>query len=156
MSSASTRAPRTGSTKKSAHSSRRRPAPASRSTRLRAAPPPRKWKSRSPGRLVGLFVIFVLLFGGMAARLVVLQVFEGPRFRSLAERQREGVIEFPARRGANFDRNGQSLAVSLDYSMIVTDPAHVENITEASAKLSKILGIPEAEIAPKLAGAVPE
>ncbi len=102
---------------------------------------------------MAVFVIFTLLFAGMGVRLVTLQVVEAPRFSALAANQRERVIEFPARRGAIFDRNGESLAVSLDYSMIFTDPAHVEDVAAAAEALAPILKMPVAELALKLSGA---
>jgi cell division protein FtsI (penicillin-binding protein 3) len=86
----------------------------------------------------------------MAVRLVMVQIVDAARYEALALRQRERVIEFPARRGAIFDRNGESLAVSLDYSMIFTDPAHVEDAATAADKLAKILHLPAGELRLKL------
>lgn len=91
----------------------------------------------------------------MAVRLVTLQILDASRYERLAENQRERVIAFPARRGAIFDRNGESLAVSLDYEMIFVDPAHVEDIELVAASLAPVLDIPAEELVPKLAGAVP-
>ena len=101
---------------------------------------------------MAVFVIFTLLFLGMGVRLVTLQIIEAPRFTALAANQRERVIEFPARRGAIFDRNGESLAVSLDYSMIFTDPAHVEDVAAAAEALAPILKVPVSELAFRLSG----
>ena len=60
-------------------------------------------------RLVALFVAFVLVFTAMAARLVMLQVVQAPAYAKLASSQRQTVIEYPARRGAIFDREGEPL-----------------------------------------------
>jgi cell division protein FtsI (penicillin-binding protein 3) len=86
-----------------------------------------------------VFVIFTLLFGAMATRLVMVQIVEAPKFRELAARQRERLIEFPARRGAIFDRNGESLAVSLGTQMVFVDPAHVTDPIGGADKLAKLL-----------------
>jgi len=100
-----------------------------------------------------MFCVMTLLFAGMAVRLVMVQIVEADRYTALAAQQRERVIEFPARRGAIFDRNGESLAVSLDYSMVFTDPAHVADPAGAAQKLSKILKVPAGELAMKLSAA---
>lgn len=104
---------------------------------------------------MALFCIFTLLFGAMAVRLVMLQIVDASRYEALASRQRERVIEFPATRGAIFDRNGESLAVSLDYSMIFTDPAHVDDVDSTAKELGRVLKMKPAELAAKLRGAVP-
>ena len=106
---------------------------------------------------MAVFVVFALAFAAMSIRLVFLQIVDGPRFRELAARQRERVVEFPARRGAIFDRNGQSLAVSLDYQMIFTDPAHVEpdDVAAAATQLAPLVDLPPHELAARLTGAVP-
>lgn len=91
----------------------------------------------------------------MGARLVMVQIVEAPKFQELAARQRERVIEFPARRGAIFDRNGESLAISLGLTMVFTDPKHVTDPVGAAAKLAGILKEDPAELAAKLRGSVP-
>jgi cell division protein FtsI/penicillin-binding protein 2 len=115
--------------------------------------PRRRVKSKTPGRLVGVFVIFTLLFGLMAARLVMVQIVEAPKFRELAARQRERVIAFPARRGAIFDRNGESLAISLGTQMVFTDPAHVTDPIGGAEKVARVLNLDPAEIQAKMSAA---
>lgn len=112
-------------------------------------------KSKTPGRLVGVFVIFSLLFAGMAARLVVVQIVEAPKFKELAARQRERVIAFPARRGAIFDRNGESLAISLGTQMIFVDPAHVTDPVGGATKLAELLHEDPVALEVKMRGTVP-
>lgn len=102
-----------------------------------------------------MFVIFSLLFIAMAARLVMVQIVEAPKFDALAARQRERVIDFPARRGVIFDRNGESLAISLGHAMVFTDPAHVEDPIAAAAELAKVLKEDPVLLEAKLRGAIP-
>ncbi|MDQ3963056.1 MAG: penicillin-binding protein 2 [Actinomycetota bacterium] len=102
-----------------------------------------------------MFVIFSLLFVAMGVRLVTLQIVDGARYEQLAARQRERVIPFPARRGAIFDRNGESLAVSLDHEMVFADPAHVEDVERLAGSLAPLIDVPVKELIPKLVGAVP-
>ena len=101
---------------------------------------PQRRRSRSPGRLVALFLLLSLTYAAMAGRLVVLQVVEGPAYARLAADQRERVIEFAARRGAILDRDGQALAVSVDMKTIFADPYFVEHPRRTARKLAPALG----------------
>lgn len=101
---------------------------------------PSQRRSRSPGRLIALFLLLALTYGAMAGRLVVLQVVEGPAYARLAADQRERVIEFAARRGAILDRDGHALAVSVDMKTIYADPYFVENPSRTAARLAPVLG----------------
>ncbi len=101
---------------------------------------PQRRRSRSPGRLIALFLLLSLTYLAMAGRLIVLQVVEGPAYARLAADQRERVIEFAARRGAILDRDGQALAVSVDMKTIYADPYFVENPRQTAARLAPVLG----------------
>lgn len=103
-------------------------------------------------RLVALFVVFVVTFGAMAARLVMLQVVQAPGYAKLASSQRETVIDFPARRGAIFDREGEPLAISVDLQTICVDPSLVKDAREAAAQLAPILGMEPVIVEGKLLG----
>jgi cell division protein FtsI/penicillin-binding protein 2 len=91
----------------------------------------------------------------MVFRLFVLQIVEAPAYAEIAANQRERIIEFPARRGVMFDRNGDALAMSVDLNMVYTDHIHVENIETAARKLSPLLGLPVRELEEKLTPSVP-
>src|SRR5918994_1083348 len=115
-----------------------RPAPSVKRTPPRARRS-RKNPSRSPRRLVVVFVLLALAFGGIGARLVMLQVVQNPEFARLAAAQRERDFVFPPHRGAIFDRNGESLGVAVELQTVFTDPTQVENAYEAAAKLAPVL-----------------
>jgi cell division protein FtsI (penicillin-binding protein 3) len=102
-----------------------------------------------------LFVIFIVAFGGMAMRLISLQIFEGPAYaeQAAAQRSREELI--PARRGAIFDRAGEPLAISVDLQTLWTDPSQVEDPSRTAAKLAPILGRDPIEIEASLIGTMP-
>lgn len=106
-------------------------------------------------RLVALFVVFLLTFSAMAARLVMLQVVQAPAYAKLASSQRQTVIEYPARRGAIFDREGEPLAISVRLQTICVDPSLVEDPRAAAARLAPILGMEPVEIEGKLLGTFP-
>lgn len=98
-----------------------------------------------------MFVVFSLAFVGMASRLFVLQIVEGPGYTKLAVAQRDSVIEFPARRGAILDREGEPLAISVDLHTVWTDPEHVEDPAGQAKALARILKVDESELELKLA-----
>lgn len=98
-----------------------------------------------------MFFVFALAFVGMASRLFVLQIVEGPGFSELAVAQRDRVIEFPARRGAILDREGEALAISVDLHTVWTDPQHVEDPAAQADALSKVLKADASRLVQKLA-----
>jgi cell division protein FtsI (penicillin-binding protein 3) len=99
-----------------------------------------------------LFLCFALLFGLMAARLIVVQVFEGPAYAKMAAKQRSREITFAARRGGIFDRSGEPLAISVDLQTVFVDPAFVEDPVAQAQKLAPLLDMPVKEIQAKLIG----
>jgi len=106
-------------------------------------------------RLVALLVIFVVAFAAMATRLVMLQVVDARAYAKLAADQRQKVIEFPARRGAIFDREGEPLAISVDLQTIFADPSLVEDPAAEAAQLAPVLDMDVAELEAKLRGTFP-
>jgi cell division protein FtsI (penicillin-binding protein 3) len=125
------------------------------STHLRAAPFSRPGGSRSPARLIALFVTFVVMFGAMGTRLVMLQAVQFPKYARLAADQRRRELTFAAQRGTIFDRNGESLAVSVELQTVFTDPVHVEDPYWSARRLSRVLDLPARVIEEKLHGAYP-
>jgi cell division protein FtsI (penicillin-binding protein 3) len=97
-----------------------------------------------------MFFVFLLAFGGIIARLFVLQIVEAPAYAKIAANQRERDIEFPAGRGSIFDRGGEPLAISVDLQMIFADPSLVEDVPRTAAKLSPLLDVPVPELEKKL------
>lgn len=98
--------------------------------------------------MVALFGCFAL----MAARLVVLQVVQFPRYAALAADYRERTITLPAVRGSIFDRDGDSLAVTVDLHAVVVDPTQVTDVPGAAAKLARVLGMKKRKVAGILEG----
>lgn len=98
-----------------------------------------------------MFAVFSLAFMGMASRLFVLQIVEGPEYSKLAVAQRDSVITFPARRGAILDREGEPLAISIDLHTVWADPTHVEDPAAEAKKLAPVLGLDPVEVEQKLA-----
>ena len=67
-----------------------------------------------------LFGLVLLFCSAMVARLVWLQVLEGPRYRQLADENRIRLVPRSPTRGRLLDRKGRVLASSkLTYSLYV-------------------------------------
>jgi cell division protein FtsI (penicillin-binding protein 3) len=94
------------------------------------------------GRLIGLFAVIALGFGGVAARLVLLQVREGRAYASLAAEQRVRRIPLRAERGTLYDRSMHELALSLPAKAVYADPGLIEDPAGTAARLAPALGLP--------------
>ena len=106
-------------------------------------------------RLIALLLMFLVAFVAMGMRLAMLQIVDGRAYAQLAADQRETVIEFPARRGGIFDREGEPLAISIDLQTIFADPSFVEDPVAEAAKLAPVLDMDAGELEAKLRGTFP-
>lgn len=97
----------------------------------------------------------MVAFGGMATRLISLQVIDGTSYAARAQAQRAREVVIPARRGAIFDRSGEPLAISVDLQTLWTDPSQVKDPAGTAAQLAPIIGRDAASIEAKLIGSVP-
>jgi penicillin-binding protein 2 len=115
----------------------------------------RKRDTRTVGRgHQSLFLILftLLLTTGIGARLVYLQIVEGPKLRERAEANRIRMIPKQPERGNIFDRNGKLLATTrYPRSVYLWPMAHTKpSWSVLGPRLSKILDISEEEIVKKL------
>ncbi len=104
-------------------------------------------------RILIVFTFFAMIFAVMILKAVWLQIFPDERALSRAERQYTGRIELPSKRGDIFDRNGNALAVSLEYSSLFVDYKLVEDKATLARKLNKAIGLPYKEVLDKISKA---
>ena len=119
--------------------------------------------SRDSGRTVGrrfqsvivMFVITLLLLGGIGSRLFYLQLAQGDRNRQLADNNRIRLLPKPPERGQIFDRKGNILAGNrISYGVYFWPFDSDEDNREALIqRLSNILDIPAQDIRDRLAEA---
>lgn len=107
-------------------------------------------RSPSQWRLWTLGVLACLWGTAVIGRLVQLQLFEGGRFRTLALRQQERIVETAPQRGTLLDRNDRPLAVSLPVQSCFAVPAEIANPDLAASLLAPILEMPVAQIRERL------
>ena len=86
----------------------------------------------------------------------MLQILDAPAYAKLALDQRKRVETFPARRGTIFDREGESLAISVDMQTIWADPKLVDDPEGEAAQLAPLLGEKQEKIVEALSGSTPD
>ncbi len=67
-------------------------------------------------------VVVVVLFVGLALRLVDVQVFGSSRYAAIGTKQVKTTVSVPAVRGGIYDRSGATLALSVPRWTIIGDP----------------------------------
>lgn len=110
-------------------------------------------KSRSAGswRLLILKAVLSVLFVAIAARLVVIQVLDAPRYRAIARKQYEQKFTLPAVRGTIADRSGHVLVSNTVFLSFAADPKIVGDRDHAIAQtFARILGKPVGHYLDKL------
>lgn len=117
--------------------------------------PIRRRRLRLPGdlagrRVLGMTLVLTLVFGGVVARLVQVQVVRADEYAQRGEAQRARTIALPARRGRVLDREGDILAMSVDAATIYADPRAFRGTTTPDGTAVPPAGDP-AEVAAALA-----
>lgn len=106
-------------------------------------------------RRIGVLCLLLLGFAGVVLRKgAALHFGGGDRFRREAERQYVQRVRLDPRRGSIRDRNGQSLAVSVDTFHVWTNPAALRangvSFAEVARRVAAITGGDEARMRARL------
>ncbi len=100
-------------------------------------------------RVVQVSILLIsLVFAILLFRLFHLQVFEGERYRRLAEENRFRIIKIPAPRGIIYDRNGIPLVGNIPNFSVSIMPENVKALDTHS--LAKLLNMELPELEEKL------
>ncbi len=94
--------------------------------------------------ITGIFLIGIFI--ALAVHLGRLQLGEHDKYLELARMQQCKKIELPARRGSILDRNGITLAESLQVGSVYADPAEIEDPSHVANQLGKILKLSPSRI----------
>ena len=92
----------------------------------------------------------VLAFAAIGVRLFDLQARDRTHLASLGLGQRVRTVTIPSERGNIFDRNGNTLAVSVPQTTIVADPRVIKEPLVYAAKLAPILQVDQAGLEARL------
>lgn len=84
-------------------------------------------------------VLLTIAFLALVVHLARIQLADHDKYRKLARGQQNKKVELPARRGSIMDRNGLTLAESLQVASVYADPAEIEDIRTAAYQISKVL-----------------
>ncbi len=101
-------------------------------------------------RISGAVAVVLVAFAVLAARLVSLQMLQGPELRSLSEHNRIRLVRVPAARGVVYDRHGDLLIdnrASFDVVFVPEDARHTPAVLRT---LSGHLGESEAAVVERL------
>jgi cell division protein FtsI/penicillin-binding protein 2 len=102
-------------------------------------------------RVKMVFYVFFAFAIYVAVRFYIVQVHDGPKLAARAYHQRLSELDFPAHRGAIFDRYGVALARSLPSQSIYATTSDVDNVDRTAAAIARVLhGVPAADIAGSL------
>ena len=103
-------------------------------------PTNRAWQSTIRTRVLVAAAFFALWVVAIEARLVWLQVYRHDYYVQRADQQQKRTVEVPARRGDIVDRNGQTLALSVDAESIWAVPREVQDPDATLARVCKAIG----------------
>lgn len=125
----------------------------------------RRWRSekqRTPSagrggghRSAALYLIVLLVFGLLSARLLYMQVIGGSQYRLRAQDNRVQVVVTAPNRGLIYDRSGRQLVENMPVWSVSVVPAELPRAREQEvfASLQRLLGVPAYRIEQRVAEA---
>ena len=100
---------------------------------------------------INSILAFVLLFGlALIARLFFIQVTQGDLYKAWAQGLYSLDEKIPGQRGEIFFKNGEPLAINMEWPLVYASPREVENKIETAQKLSQVISLGEETILAKL------
>ncbi|MFH1462303.1 MAG: penicillin-binding protein 2 [bacterium] len=100
---------------------------------------------------INLILAIVFLFGiGLLGRLFFIQVLQGDFYKALSQGLHNLGEEAIEERGEIFFKNGEPLAVNIDWPLVFSSSEKVENKVETAEKLAEILDLEQGFILEKL------
>lgn len=91
------------------------------------------------GRAIALFVVVVLMFGVLVARLVTLQIVEHETYQSRADDNRTKIQTLAPSRGMIYDRNGRILADNKTSFSLAIVPERTDDLDALLDSIVEIL-----------------
>ena len=93
-----------------------------------------------------IFIIIVLMFMIIVARVIYIQLFDYKKLNLLANDLWSRNLPLAADRGLILDRNGVVLADNITTTSLVLIPSQIQNKEEVSKNIAEILGISKEEM----------
>ncbi len=100
---------------------------------------------------INLILGFVLLFGmALIGRLFFIQVMQGDFYKALAQGLYSLDEEIPGQRGEIFFKNGEPLAINMEWPLVYASPREIENKEETAQKLAQAISVDQDSLLAKL------
>jgi cell division protein FtsI (penicillin-binding protein 3) len=113
-------------------------------------PRPDDGEQRGRGRALAVLGVLLVAYAVLGARIVYLQVVQGPELAQRAERQHEQSIAVEAERGTMYDRRGHVLATDLTVPSLYAVPPMIDNPESVARELAAVLGVAPSPLARRL------
>lgn len=98
-----------------------------------------------------LILVFLLVFGiVLAGRLFYIQIIKGDFYKALARGLYSTETQVIGERGEIFLKNGQPLAINIDWPLVFSSPVEVEEKEIVAEKLAEILSLEKKFVLEKL------
>ena len=108
-------------------------------------PPPRRVPWRAPGwRIAGFIALVLVALVAIVARLIVVTILHGDRYRAAAQENQIRLIPVAAPRGVIYDRHGAVMARSRPSFVVALIPSEIGDPVHELTTLGAILGAPPA------------
>ncbi|HUR98513.1 MAG TPA: penicillin-binding protein 2 [Pyrinomonadaceae bacterium] len=104
-------------------------------------------------RFMLIIAVFVLWIGGISARLVHLQVQQSDWLRDKAHGLRTIQKNSKLPRGTIFDRDGRTLAISVNLNTLFADATEIADVKATAKALAKVLNLNETKLSQQLSDA---
>ncbi len=104
-------------------------------------------------RFMLIIAVFVLWIGGISARLVHLQVQQHDWLKGKAQSLRRDTKQSKHLRGTIYDRNGRTLAMSVNVQTLYADATAIADVKAAAKAIAKALDLNAAKLERQLAEA---
>ena len=104
---------------------------------------------KSKKRILVVFAAISLAFLMVLGAVLKLQLFPNPKTVDMAKQYMD-VKDIPPKRGDVLDRNGNPIAITVEYDRLSVDPASVKDKEKLIQILSKELGMSVDELKPKI------
>ena len=97
-------------------------------------------------RIIMIGTVFGLLFLTVGVRAFYLQILQHENLVKKAERQYQHKVDLTPARGSILDRNGTTLAESIQMDSCYGEPRRIKDVDGTAGVLAPILGIPKHEL----------